>query len=152
MVTHIKETAVPQNTTLDDFILEAEALVAKARRLNIAMVAGIDTPDKVFLTASTPKEITSDDIFLLITNLAPRHYPSVLTMSPAQYLLHRLEEDTANLKASDIPFVVGVQTDPQDKLKILQHLPDGARSSLHSAHFDLTMYATMERDEEEEPC
>ena len=126
-------------------------LSTEARRLDISVVVGIDTPEKTHVTAHTTIK-TRDDLFLLITNLAPRQHPSILTLSQVQDIMQRLEEDAEDLKASDVPYVIGVQTDPQDKLRIFQHLPAGSKLALHSAHFDLTIEDTALEEIKDGPC
>lgn len=138
MNTQIAETK-PSPDTVKDFILEAEALRNKAELLNIPMVIGIDEDDSTYITAFTSLR-TSDNIFLLITGLAPRLHPSVLTMSQLNDVMHRLEEDAEDLRSSGIPYVIGIQPEHQGKLRILSNMPEGTQQSLHSAHLDLTMF------------
>jgi hypothetical protein len=146
MNTQITETK-PSPETVKNFILEVEALRNKAESLNIPMVIGVDEDNRTYITAFTPLR-TSDNIFLIVTGLAPRLHPSVLTLSQLNDVMQRLEDDTEDLRASGIPFVVGVQPEYHGKLRILSHMPNGTQSSLHSAHLDLTMFG----DTQDVPC
>jgi hypothetical protein len=123
--------------TLQEFTLEAEALVAKARRLGISMVVGIDTQEQPYIASNTTME-TSDTLFMTVVGLAVRH-PGLLTIPQMQDKMQRLEEDAEDLRAFGVPYIIGVQPEPQGKLQILSHFPEGTMQSLHSAHLDLTI-------------
>jgi hypothetical protein len=148
--THIIETK-PSPDQIKNFIIEAEALRNKADALNIPMVIGIDEEDNTYITANTPVW-TSDNLFLLVTGLAPRQHPSLLTLAQLDDIVHRIEEDTEDLRALNVPFVTGIQPTPHGKLHILSHMPPETRKPIVSAHFDLTIDPDMLGDTEEVPC
>jgi hypothetical protein len=63
-----------------------------------------------------------------------------------QQQMNAIEHAVATLRDLGVPYVVGIQTDPDNKLSILSNMPPETNASMLAAHFDLTIWDAVKKD------